>query len=242
MIDLVITSEIRIYCEGLGHLISEDRDVRVVGIAEHYHAAIAAITASKPQILLLDMTMHRSCDLADEVGLISPSTKIVALAVSYDEGNIMQYAEAGVTCYVPREASIEELIEAIKEAAKGECYCPPKIAAYLIKKLQYLAASAKTACLPQIDTNQQSLLNQQMLRSHQALLNDFHANIFSSQLTKREQQIGYLLTEGLSNKQIAASLFIEVSTVKNHVHNLLVKLQATNRSQAVFFLQNALAS
>jgi two-component system, NarL family, nitrate/nitrite response regulator NarL len=241
MIDIVITSEIRIYCEGLGHLIGESRDVHIVGIADHYNAAIASITATKPQILLLDMTMRRSCELAGEVCLISPTTKIVALAVSYDEGNIMQYAEAGVTCYVPREASIDELIQAIKEAAKGECYCPPKIAAYLLKKLKNLAASAKTTYMPQLDNNPPTFLTQNSLQNQQTLLNDLHTNTLSSQLTKREQQIGYLLAEGLSNKQIAASLFIEVSTVKNHVHNLLVKLQATNRSQAVFFLQSALA-
>jgi DNA-binding NarL/FixJ family response regulator len=57
-----------------------------------------------------------------------------------------------------------------------------------------------------------------------------------SPLTRREQQIAAMLAEGMSNKQIARNLCIEVSTVKNHVHNVLVKLEVKNRSQAGFCL------
>ena len=56
-------------------------------------------------------------------------------------------------------------------------------------------------------------------------------------LTQREQQVTRLLAAGLSDKQIARDLSIEVSTVKNHVHNVLVKLEVNSRSQAVFSLQ-----
>ena len=63
--------------------------------------------------------MAGSCDLASQLSQARPHLKIVALAASYDEGNIMQCAEAGVTCYVPREASINDLVEAMREAVKG---------------------------------------------------------------------------------------------------------------------------
>ncbi|MCP4925673.1 MAG: response regulator transcription factor [Gammaproteobacteria bacterium] len=222
MINIIITSDIRIYCEGLGQILASNPDVNVKGIVDNYESAITLITATLPEIVLLDMTMAGSCQLAAAVTQISPRTKIVALAVSYDESNIMQCAEAGVTCYIPREASVSQLIEAIVEAAKGECYCPPKIAACLLKKVQHLAHSAKRKYMFTTGSDQ---------------LSDNEPCDLQARLTQRERQIAGLLNEGLSNKQIARRLSIEVSTVKNHVHNVLVKLEVQNRSQAVFLLQ-----
>ena len=71
---------------------------------------------------------------------------------------------------------------------------------------------------------------------------DFQANNIVEQLTRREQQIAGLLSQGLSNKQIARDLCIELSTVKNHVHNILVKVGAQSRMQAVLILQNSILS
>jgi DNA-binding NarL/FixJ family response regulator len=225
MIDVVITSDIKIYCEGLGQLLDRTHDLNVVAIADNCEAAMVSICAASPEILLLDMTMPGSCQLAKRISQDIPRTKIVALAVSYDENNIVQCAEAGVTCYVPREASVSELIDAIKEAAKGECYCPPKIAACLLKKMQDQAPLAKRRYLPVTGPDSFSTPGRPAGDR--------------SRLTRRETQIASLLTEGFSNKQIARDLCIEVSTVKNHVHNLLVKLKVKNRSQAVFQLQNS---
>jgi DNA-binding NarL/FixJ family response regulator len=223
MIDIVITSDIRIYCEGLGQILADTQELNVLDIAGNYEAAIASISTCKPAIVLLDMTMAGSCQMARHIVQISPKTKIVALAVSYDESNIMQCAEAGITCYVPREASVSELIDAVKEAAKGECYCPPKIAACLLKKVQHLATSATSKYLTASGIDPQPRTNP--------------ASGKKTRLTRREIQIARLLAEGMSNKVIARSLTIEVSTVKNHVHNLFVKLEVHSRSQAVFRLQ-----
>ena len=219
MIDIIVTSDIKIYCEGLGQLLSRAEDVNVTAIASDYAAAIASISANRPRILLLDMTMGGSCQLATQISQESPRTRIVALAVSYDEGNIVRCAEAGVTCYVPREASVSELLEAIREAARGECYCPPKIAAFLLKKVQNLTGSSSRGLFADVTDRLPE------------------ASRRPARLTRREQQIAALLSEGLSNKEIARELCIEVSTVKNHVHNLLVKLEVSNRGQAVYHLQ-----
>ncbi len=224
MIDIIIMSDIKIYCEGLGQIFSRTHDANIAAIADNYEAAIDAISAQPPDVVLLDMTMAGSCDLARRIARDNRDSKIVALAVSYDESNIMQCAEAGVTCYVPRDASVNQLLEAIREAAKGECYCPPKIVACLLKKVQNLTHSAKSRYLPSTAGDSQSTPE--------------GINKRQSHLTRREQQITHLLAEGMSNKQIARKLSIEVSTVKNHVHNVLVKLEVKTRGQAVFSLQN----
>jgi len=114
------------------------------------------------------------------------------------------------------------LIEAVVGAAKGECYCPPKIVACVLKKVQSVALSTKRKYLPSSsDTESLSGCSQHL----------------QTRLTRREREIISLLSEGLSNKQIACDLSIEVSTVKNHVHNVLVKLEVQSRSQAVSLLQ-----
>lgn len=228
MIDIIITSDIRIYCEGLGQILSNTSNLAVVGVANNCENALEKISAGQPDIVLLDMTMAGSCQLARNISRQSASTKIVALAVSYDEGNIVRCAEAGVTCYVPREASIGELVEAIREAARGECYCPPKIAALLLQKVRRLASTARIKYLASSEAGS---------RHRGDKLEDRQ-----DRLTRRELQIARLLAEGLSNKHIARDLSIEVSTVKNHVHNILVKLEVSSRSQAVFYLRGSPAS
>lgn len=218
MINIIVISDIKIYCEGLSRILSAIDSVRVVGSVNNREAALTLINTDPPHVVLLDMTMAASCMLAQDIAAIRADIKIVALAVAYDESNILQCAEAGITGYVPREASIDELIDAVIGAAKGECYCPPKIAACILKKLQHLALSARRKYLTSVSDRPRS------------------ADVGQppgSSLTCRERQIASLLSDGLSNKQIASDLCIEVSTVKNHVHNLLVKLEVKSRVQVV---------
>ena len=226
VIDIVVISDIRIYCEGLGQLLSGTRRVNVTCSFDNRDAAMAAISNHPPQVALLDMTMVGSCNLALQISKTRPETKIVALEVTYNESKLIRCAEAGIICYVPREASIEDLVDAIVGATQGDCYCPPKIAACILHKVKDLALSTRDKYLPTSTTEQESQ-------------NQY--NQLFSRLTPRERQIARLLSEGLSNKKIARELSIEVSTVKNHVHNILVKLEVKNRSHAGFFLLQKLS-
>jgi len=216
MINVILISDIKIYCEGLSQALSNTKSIKVIGSVDNVDAAIRIITNNTPDVVLQDMTMTGSCSLVKQISSISPNTKIVALAVPYDEDNILLCAEAGITGYVPREASLGDLVEALISAVKGECYCPPRIAACILKKIQYIAVSTKNKYLSSVSDNK--------------------SNTYEC-LTRREQQIAALLSNGLSNKQIARDLSIEVSTVKNHVHNVLVKLDVRSRTQAVSLIQ-----
>ena len=191
-------------------------------LAPNAEAAEAVIERTLPDVVVLDMTMTESCKLAQSVAGISPNTRIVALAVPHDESNILEYAMAGIAGYVLREASIDDLIDAVGQAARGEFYCPPKIAACILKKVRNIAIDAKG--------------------KHSSDVKDApslpeYSPCYHCHLTRRERQIALLLSDGLSNKQIARDLSIEVSTVKNHVHNVLVKLDVKSRTQAISRLQ-----
>lgn len=224
MIKLVVTSAIRIYREGLGHIVGEPLDIDVIGLANDKSSTIQLVSHYRPEVLLLDVTMHDSFSLAKQVAILNPSTKIVALSVADDESHILNCAEVGVQCYVPFEASKDDIIDAVREASKGQCYCPPNIAAYLLRKVQNAFAVGRK--------------HNQHNEYESAIVNPVINTHTEETLTRRERQIGKLLAKGLSNKQIALDLCIEVSTVKNHVHNLLVKLKVKNRCQAVLHLQH----
>jgi DNA-binding NarL/FixJ family response regulator len=114
---------------------------------------------------------------------------------------VLACAEAGVSAYVPSDASMNDLVAAIENLKRGELHCPPRVAASLFRHVA-------------------SLANKVRHRSGAAAL------------TRREREVLALIDAGLSNKEIAVRLHIETSTVKNHVHNLLEKVQATSRTQA----------
>jgi DNA-binding NarL/FixJ family response regulator len=216
MINVILISDIKIYCEGLSHALANTDSINVIGAVNTIDAAISLIAQSPPHIVVQDMTMTGSCSLVQRISSMNPAIKIIALSVPYDESNIILCAEAGITGYVPREASLDDLIAAVIGAEKGECYCPPKIAAFLFDKIQHLARRAKENYLP-VSNRQNAVLE--------------------TDLTRREKQILSLIADGLSNKQISKALVIEVSTVKNHVHNILVKLDVQSRVQAVSLFQ-----
>ena len=144
MINTIIISDIKIYREGLRQLLSTKGPIDVIDTAATGAAAIASITSRTPQVVLLDMTTTSSCELAAQITQLNSRIKIVALAITNDEPNIIRYAKAGITCYVPREGSIDELVTAISEAAKGSCYCPPEIAALMLNRMR--APDATTDC------------------------------------------------------------------------------------------------
>ena len=206
MINVILISDIKIYCEGLSQVLSSTESLNVTGAVNNIDAAMSLIQNSPPDVVVQDMTMTDSCSLVQHISCMNSAIKIIALAVPYDESNIIKCAEAGITSYVPREASLDDLIAAVIGAVKGECFCPPKIAALLFSKIQHLTRRAKETCLP--DSRQE---------------HDIHI----TDLTRREKQILNLMADG-------------VSTVKNHVHNILVKLEVQSRAQAASLLQNTL--
>ena len=223
MIKVIVVSDIKIYCEGLSRILSNTDPIEVIGAENNFESAVNKVKLGAPDVVLLDMTMIDSCCIAQKVLQLCPDSKIVALAVPVDEENIMECAEAGIAGYVAREASLDELIETVIGTQKGEFRCPPKIAACIFKTIKRISQNAKDQCLsPVIHHDRENL---------------------ATVLTKREQQIYNLMADGQSNKQISHNLVIEVSTVKNHVHNILVKLDVKSRVQAVTLLQrNALSN
>ena len=219
MIKVIIFSDIRIYSEGLSKLLSNLESIQVVGAETSFEGAINKISQANPDVVLLDMTMTGACCFGKNIIECYPEVKVVALSAPENEENIIECAEAGIAGYVAREASLDELIDTVKGTENGEICYPPKIATFIFNRIRRLAQGADNYSLPVLECAEK--------------------NKAVTALTNRERQISSLMSDGLSNKQIARSLSIEVSTVKNHVHNILVKLDVKSRLQVVSLLRQS---
>lgn len=204
MIRSLVISDIRIYREGLAAYLNGVDGIAVAGTAESRDEARLRMTDAI-DVVLLDASMAHGPDIVRDLRAGLPGIPTVALSVP-DGEEVMTFALVGVAGYVPREASLEDLVAAIKSAVCGEPSVPPKIGQRL---LQCVATAT----------------------ARQAVMDE---------LTPREVEIAEHLASGESNKEIARSLGIETSTVKNHVHNILGKLGARRRGEAAAMIRRTL--
>jgi DNA-binding NarL/FixJ family response regulator len=195
---VAILSVVRLYAEGLAEYLRSRGDITVIGIGRNF-AELQKLIQINPIDLVLCDTSDR--ETAVEVRLLASNfaeVRIVAVALTETETEIIAWAEAGISAYVPRHASLAQLYTAMLAAMRGEVRCSAKIAGWLLRELKH--------------------------RPNRTPVEE--------RLTSREIQALRLISQGLSNKEIARELGISVSTVKNHVHSVLEKLRVQSRSQA----------
>lgn len=204
---ILVVGDIRLYSEGLVEILRREPDVEVIGVATCASKCLRLVAEADPHIVLVDLTMTGGLATIEAVHTHSPEAKIIALAVPDLDDEVIAAAEAGVFGYIPREASLSSLINAVRAAIDGECSCPPRIATVLMRRITDLAVSRPAARA-------------------------------AHRLTQRETQIVGLIDKGMSNKEIAKLLSIAVCTVKNHVHNVLEKLQLHRRQQAAAWMRS----
>ncbi len=201
-IRVLVASHIRLYREGLERVLAESPDFTLVGSACSAAEAVERIRLLGPDIALLDMAMSGTFSAARELGRDGGRSKIVALGMPEDESQVLSCAQVGIAGYVTRDGSLEDVVLAMKAAARGEVHCSPKIAGSLFRRVAALATARPGRASP-------------------------------GTLTVREAEILRLVQQGMSNKMISRNLGIELPTVKNHVHSILVKLGIHRRAEAI---------
>lgn len=202
---LYIVSPIRIYREGLAHVLATMGNFYLVGSEETFEPAVPFVRRCEVDVLLYDLRSASGLTGLRRLAT-APAVNVVALGVQESVDWVIPCAEAGIAGYVTDRTSLEGLVACIRDAAKGDFHCPPHIAASLLRRLGTIGP---------------------VLSSSAA----------GSRLTARELEVAALLQEGLSNRQIATRLTIQLATVKNHVHSILEKLEAPNRSDAAAVLR-----
>lgn len=211
MIRVCIVCESPLYLTGLQTVLSSGPDLAVVGVAPEITEAIGYIRHLRPDVILLDCGSAVTVEKLHAVRTASPESRLILLMVSETESEIIVGAGAGVSGYIARDASIEDVKSAIYAAMKGELKCSPRVAALLHRRVA--AVFCDTAHMPVSEG----------------------ADFSEDRLTFQEHRILIQLELGRTNKEISAALGIEVATVKNHVHKVLSKLGVSTRGEAAAF-------
>lgn len=161
-----------------------------------------------PQVVVVHLCLPDRHGLEDvrQLSQAWPQARILMIGVGNLESDVVAACEAGASGCLPDDASFSEFVQHVEAVAVGETPCSPKIAGLLFARVRDGARELRR--LRSLDMNH---------------------------LTHRELEIIALIDEGLSNKEIAVRLRIEIQTVKNHVHNILEKLDLDGRRAAVRF-------
>ena len=201
-IQVLLVSDVPLFSDGVARTLAGANELEIVGTAASREQALE-LACFQPDVILLDMNMPRSLELAREIARSTVATRIVALAIEEEDDQVIACAEAGIAGYVPRTGSVRDVIDVILAVARGEARCSPRIVGSLLRRIATLAAERHGS-------------------SQGAAMG----------LTARESEILALLQQGLSNKTISRRLGIELATVKNHVHSVFGKLGLRRRAEA----------
>jgi DNA-binding NarL/FixJ family response regulator len=203
---VVLVDDHDLFRTGLVNLLRE-HGVHVVGEADNGHGALRLVRELAPDVVVMDLNMPgmTGVDATREITAVAPLTRVVVLTISADDADVTDAVMAGACGYLLKDSSIHQLIAGIRAAAAGESLISPQIAA---KVLQVLRAQGPTSGAPK------------GLRAH---------------LSDREIEVLKLIANGKDNAEIARELFISPKTVKNHISNILMKLQIDNRIQAAVY-------
>src|SRR5712671_3049332 len=136
---IFILSNVRLYREGLAVTLGRTNAVDILG-AGAPPDAFARVAELLPDVVVLDSSLDDSLSLPRQMREIVPGIKIVAFAVSGVEQDVIACAEAGISAFVPREGSTEDLINAVRQAIRGELVCSPRVTALLFDRVAALSA------------------------------------------------------------------------------------------------------
>lgn len=193
--------------ELLARLIALEPDIEVVGQAANGKQAVGLARKLMPDVLLTDIRMPdmNGIEATKLIKTEMPSVQVVILTIHHDDANVFEAIKAGARGYVLKESPPEDTVAAIRAVARGEALLHPSIASRVIMEFSRLS------------------------EQHEVDLKLY------AQLTDREREVLKLLATGKRNKEIGDELFIAEKTVKNHVSNILWKLECNDRTQAALF-------
>lgn len=203
---VLVVDDHDLFRSGLRGLL-EDQGVHVVGEAAAGGEAVRMARELAPDVIVMDLNMPgmNGVEATRHITAQSPLVRVVVLTISDQDSDVMDAIVAGACGYLLKDSSIPDLVRGIRSAAVGESLISPHIAAKVLQRLR--AASTMPG-------------GRELMRS---------------ELSGRETGVLKLIANGKDNAQIAAELHISPKTVKNHISNILMKLQIENRIQAAVY-------
>jgi DNA-binding NarL/FixJ family response regulator len=192
---------------GLRNLLEEQGDVQIVGECDNGTDALRGVRELAPDVVVMDLNMPgiSGVEATRQISMVAPLTRVLVLTISDQDSDVMDAIIAGACGYLLKDASISELVQGIQAAAVGESLVSPTIASKVLQRVRASSSSQRDA------------------------------DLIRSELSDREIEVLKLIANGKDNAMIAGELHISPKTVKNHISNILMKLQIENRIQAAVY-------
>ena len=197
-IRVLVVDDHEMVAQGLTEVLSEEAGIEVVGRAGTVRDAERMAGQWSPDVVVMDYRLPDGdgVSAASVIRDNNPDTVIVMVSASEHDTVVAAALEAGCAGYVTKHRAVEEVVSAVRAAARGDAAFPAAVVGRLLAR-----------------------------RSG--------SNRRTGTLTPRELEVLQLLGDGLSTRDIAARLFVSVSTVRNHVQNILAKLDVHSKLEAV---------
>jgi DNA-binding NarL/FixJ family response regulator len=205
MISILIADDQALMTDGLKTIIELEEDMKVVATAVNGREAYELACRYKPDVILMDIRMP-VMDGVESTRLIkrqSPETNIIMLTTFNDEDYIIQALSYGANGYLLKDIKADKLLEIIRDSVTGNLYIPASVAAKLTVGLSALSTMPKQP----------------------------RAGI--EELSEREKEIAGLLVKGMTNRQIASTLYLSEGTVKNYISEIYSKIGLNDRTKAM---------
>lgn len=202
---VVVADDQTVVREGLITLLGTMAGVEVVGGAADGEEAVALVSQTNPEVVLMDLRMPRvdGVEATRRIRSDHPGTQVVVLTTYADDESIVGALRAGALGYLTKDAGREHIARALEAAAAGQAILDPSVHARLVG-VAALPTSVEGGPLP-------------------------------DGLTAREAEVLRLIAAGLSNSEIASQLYVSEVTVKTHVNRIFTKTGSRDRSQAIVY-------
>lgn len=208
---VVVVEDNRLRCQGIVAILDRQPDLAVVAVAEDAPAALRRVPETRPRVVLVDAGLadRDSHHLVEAILQAAPEARVLVMDLLPVPEDIVEFIRRGASGFVVRDATVDDLIQAVRSVARGSEVLPSALTSVLLSHLAHVAPGRPAAGTRRV-----------------------------VRMTAREREIIALIADGLSNKEIAQRVHLATHTVKSHVHNILEKLALHSRLQLAAYAHN----
>jgi DNA-binding NarL/FixJ family response regulator len=201
-IRLLLIEDNRLLRDGIFSILKPQKDILIIAASGDGKSTLIKIKQLKPNVVLLDLGLRsqNSLHVVEIVKKDFPEAKIIVMDLAPVQSDILQYVKAGANGFILKDTSLRDFLTTIRSVAEGSTVLPPVLVDSLFSQIVDYA-----------------------VREGKSKLQE------SVKMTKREREVIRLLSEGMSNKEIAQKTRISTYTVKSHIHNIMEKLALHTR-------------